>query len=108
MKLYYTMNQKGLCTIMFINIFVNMKINNVVLLLSMNIKFVGYLTEYVQNELSAVVTTNPCATNKGGCSDICVPHSGDNFTCMCPDGSGKLPVNKMCQGKDQILFFQTL
>lgn len=107
MKLYYTMNQKGICTIMFVNISDKMKVNNVVLLLSMNIK-VGYLTEYVQNELYAVVTTNPCATNKGGCSDICVPHSGDNFSCMCLDGSGKLPVNKMCQGKDQILFFQTL
>lgn len=82
--------------------FVNMKVNYVVLLLFINIKFVGYLTEYVQNELYAVVTTNPCATNKGGCSDICVPHSGDSFTCMCPDGSGKLPVNKICQGKDQI------
>lgn len=44
MKLYYTMNQKGICTIMFVNISVKMKVNNVVLLLSMNIK-VGYLTE---------------------------------------------------------------
>ena len=46
-----------------------------------------------------VTTSNPCALNKGGCSDICVAHLGDSFSCMCPDGSGKIPVNSVCQSE---------
>ncbi|XP_062586429.1 uncharacterized protein LOC134248028 [Saccostrea cucullata] len=53
----------------------------------------------------SVSTTNPCITNKGGCSDICVPHSGNEFTCACSDGSGKISINKSCQTPSQFLLF---
>ncbi|XP_061188817.1 uncharacterized protein LOC133196991 [Saccostrea echinata] len=52
-----------------------------------------------------VSTTNPCARNKGGCSDICVPHSDNTFTCACSDGSGKIPISQSCQSPSQFLLF---
>ena len=48
-------------------------------------------------DLTGVGPVNECATNNGGCSQICVDTT-DSFTCFCNSGYTLLSDGRTCNG----------
>lgn len=42
---------------------------------------------------------NPCRDNRAGCSSMCIPVTGMNFTCACPEGQVLKTDQRTCFGK---------
>ena len=44
-----------------------------------------------------LVSFNPCATENGGCSHLCLLAPGKRRSCACPSGIALMPDMKTCQ-----------
>jgi hypothetical protein len=57
---------------------------------------------------SAQVGTNACASNNGGCSQLCIPINESNRTCKCTMGYFINPSNETeCLGRDLFLIYSS-